>query len=196
MVGGKPGIRKGGDVLRRQHGIQLDDCTRGRLQEVGHPSIDGDTGKRLVDTMHVITGSTGTAETTGDERMHNNGIPDCNMAHRRADLVNPACVLMPKGIWEHNVRFLRPLALDNMEVGAAKPGSPDADDDIVGTGDPGFSYFLNNGKLFIVVQTNCFHIKSSMFNSSAPVKREPGRPHSRKKSPVARHRATLTSLPA
>ena len=35
---------------------------------------------------------------------------------------------------------------------------------------------------------------SSILSSSGPSKREPGNPHSRKKSPVARQSATLTSL--
>src|SRR5260370_12552174 len=46
------------------------------------------------------------------------------------------------------------------------------------------------------VQTYSFHMYSSMFSSSGPSKCEPGNPHSRKKSPVVRHKVTLTSLPA
>src|SRR2546429_9957916 len=49
---------------------------------------------------------------------------------------------------------------------------------------------------FILVQTYCFHLYSSIGSSSGPTKREPGKPHSRKKSPVARQRKTLVSLHA
>src|ERR1700730_10224361 len=49
---------------------------------------------------------------------------------------------------------------------------------------------------FIPVQTYCFHLYSSIGSSSDPTKREPGKPHSRKKSPVARQRETLVSLHA
>src|SRR5438105_10917999 len=50
--------------------------------------------------------------------------------------------------------------------------------------------------LFVMVQTYCFHLYSSIGSSSGPTKREPGKPHSRKKSPVARHKETLVSLHA
>src|SRR5438105_4483753 len=83
-----------------------------------------------------------------------------------------------------------------MQVGTAQAGSANAHDDIPWAGDLWLSYFLDVGKFMIVVQTDCFHLYSSIGNSSGPTKREPGRPHSRKKSPVARHKVTLTSLPA
>src|SRR2546421_9837981 len=83
-----------------------------------------------------------------------------------------------------------------MQVGAAQPGAANAHDDIPRARDLWLSYFLDCGKFMIVVQTDCFHLYSSIGSSSGPTKREPGRPHSRKKSPVVRHKVTLTSLPA
>src|SRR5229473_7472374 len=83
-----------------------------------------------------------------------------------------------------------------MQIGTAQPGAANAHDDIPWAGNLWLSYFLDFGKFMIMVQTDCFHLYSSIGSSSGPTKREPGRPHSRKKSPVARHRVTLTSLPA
>src|SRR5947199_1569265 len=83
-----------------------------------------------------------------------------------------------------------------MQVGTAQPGAANAHNDIPRAGDLWLSYFLDVGKFMIVVQTDCFHLYSSIGSSSGPTKREPGRPHSRKKSPVARHRETLVSLHA
>src|SRR5947199_4210692 len=83
-----------------------------------------------------------------------------------------------------------------MQVGTAQPGAANAHNDIPRAGDLWLSYFLDVGKFMIVVQTDCFHLYSSIGSSSGPTKREPGRPHSRKKSPVVRHKVTLTSLPA
>src|SRR5947199_4976753 len=82
-----------------------------------------------------------------------------------------------------------------MQVGTAQPGAANAHNDIPRAGDLWLSYFLDVGKFMILVQTDCFHLYSSIGSSSGPTKREPGRPHSRKKSPVARHNATLASLP-
>src|SRR6266516_2816850 len=62
------------------------------------------------------------------------------------------------------------------------------------TSDLWLRYFLDLGLFMILMQTYSFHMYSSMFSSSDPSKREPGNPHSRKKSPVARQSATLTSL--
>src|SRR5229473_8366650 len=83
-----------------------------------------------------------------------------------------------------------------MQIGTAQPGAANAHDDIPWAGNLWLSYFLDFGKFMILVQTDCFHLYSSIGSSSGPTKREPGRPHSRKKSPVARHKVTLTSLPA
>src|SRR2546421_11766224 len=83
-----------------------------------------------------------------------------------------------------------------MQVGAAQPGAANAHDDIPRARDLWLRDFLNCGKFFILVQTDCFHLYSSIGSSSGPTKREPGKPHSRKKSPVARQRETLVSLHA
>src|SRR5947209_20390507 len=83
-----------------------------------------------------------------------------------------------------------------MQVGAAQPGAANAHNDIPRARNRGLRDWLDFGKFFILVQTDCFHLYSSIGSSSGPTKREPGRPHSRKKSPVVRHKVTLTSLPA
>ena len=83
-----------------------------------------------------------------------------------------------------------------MQIGAAQPGSANAHNDIPGACYLWLRYFLYFGKFMILVNSHCFHMYSSMFSSSSPSKREPGNPHSRKKSPVARQSATLVSLVA
>src|SRR2546423_10899910 len=95
-----------------------------------------------------------------------------------------------------NARLLGPLSLNDMQVGTAQPGATNAHNDIPRARNRGLRDWLDFGKFMIVVQTDCFHLYSSIGSSSGPTKREPGRPHSRKKSPVARHKVTLTSLPA
>src|SRR5712691_7126604 len=83
-----------------------------------------------------------------------------------------------------------------MQIGTAQPGAANAHNDIPLARNRVLCYLLDFGKFMIVVHSHCFHLYSSIGSSSGPTKREPGRPHSRKKSPVARHKVTLTSLPA
>src|SRR6266568_2274700 len=103
---------------------------------------------------------------------------------------------MTQRVGEGNARFLLPLPLDNMQVGAAQASAANPNNDIVWTANLWLGNLFDHGMFFILVQTYCFHLYSSIGSSSDPTKREPGKPHSRKKSPVARQRATLTSLPA
>src|SRR2546423_1110406 len=90
----------------------------------------------------------------------------------------------------------RPGSRIDRRVGAVKASTANANDDIEWTGHLWLGNLFDFGKFFVMVQTDCFHLYSSIGSSSGPTKREPGRPHSRKKSPVVRHKVTLTSLPA
>src|SRR5713101_901377 len=83
-----------------------------------------------------------------------------------------------------------------MQVGATETSATNTYNDVKWAGNLWLLHLIYFGLFFILVQTNCFHRYSSIGNSSAPTKREPGKPHSRKKSPVVRHNVTLTSLPA
>src|SRR2546421_8215662 len=83
-----------------------------------------------------------------------------------------------------------------MQVGAAQTSAANAHDYIEGACHLWLGNLFDHRFLFIAMKTYCFHMYSSIGSSSGPTKREPGKPHSRKKSPVARQRATLTSLPA
>src|SRR5205823_13964960 len=115
---------------------------------------------------------------------------------RRPKLLDPAGVLMTKRVRPRHAGLLLPLPLDDMQVGAAEASTANANDDIEWTGHLWLVNLSDIGKFFVMVQTDCFHLYSSIGSSSGPTKREPGRPHSRKKSPVVRHKVTLTSLPA
>src|SRR2546430_17444472 len=103
---------------------------------------------------------------------------------------------MTKRVRQSHPRLPLPLPLNDMQVGAAKASTANANDDIEWTGHLWLGNLFDFGKFFVMVQTDCFHLYSSSGSSSGPTKREPGKPHSRKKSPVVRHNVTLTSLPA
>src|SRR2546422_299392 len=103
---------------------------------------------------------------------------------------------MAQRIGQGRVHFLFPLSLNDVQVGATQTRTTNAHNDIQRASDLRLTNLFDFRQFFVVVQSYCFHIYSSMFKSSGPTKREPGKPQSRKKSPVARHKATLTSLPA
>src|SRR6266566_148807 len=128
--------------------------------------------------------------------MHNHGISHSHIADRRPNLMHPAGVFMSQGVRQAHARYFCPLSLNDMQVGATQTCATNAHNHIKRTSHLWFVHLLYLGLFVIVVQAYCFHIYSSIGNASGPTKREPGRPHSRKKSPVVRHNVTLTSLPA
>src|SRR5436309_467240 len=83
-----------------------------------------------------------------------------------------------------------------MQISSAQASASNPHNDIEWTANLWLCDLFDHRLLFIMVQTYCFHMYSSIFRSSVPTKREPGKPQLRKKSPVARHNATFTSLPA
>src|SRR6266571_7430577 len=110
--------------------------------------------------------------------------------------MHPAGVFMPQGVRQGHAGYLCPLSLDNMQISTAQTCATDPYNHIIRTSHLWLVHLLYLGLFVIVVQAYCFHIYSSIGNASGPTKREPGKPHSRKKSPVVRHNVTLTSLPA
>src|SRR2546421_4079936 len=83
-------ISQGSNIFRGKTGIQFDDGTRSRLQKVGHAAIGGDAWKGIVGAVHIIARSTRAAKPTGDQRMDDDCITDCNIADCRSNLMHPA----------------------------------------------------------------------------------------------------------
>ena len=62
--------------------------------------------------------------------MDDHGVADLDVGHAGADLVDPARVLVAGHVGEHDLGLLRPLALLDVQVGAAQPGRADLHDHV------------------------------------------------------------------
>src|SRR5204862_6648754 len=98
--------------------------------EIGEPTVFVDPGKAAVGAVHVVAAPAALAEATGNERVHDDGVADLDIRDARSDLVDPAGVLVTKGVGQGHARLLRPLPLLNVEIGAAEPGGADPHDHV------------------------------------------------------------------
>src|SRR5439155_3063347 len=72
-------VGEGGDVLRLQRRIELDDRPGAREQEVGETAVSADPWETAVDAVHVVAATAGPAEATGDERVHDHRVADLDV---------------------------------------------------------------------------------------------------------------------
>lgn len=89
--------------------------------------------------------------------MHDHGIADSDVLDGRADGVHPASILVAKRVGQLDVAFVLPLALDDMQIGAAQAGTPDTHDDIVRTGNLRIDDLLDGRPLAVSVKADGFH---------------------------------------
>ena len=89
--------------------------------------------------------------------MNDDSVADGNVLNGGADGMYPAGILVAEGVGELDVTLVLPLALDDMEVGSAKPRAANAHDDIVRLGDLGLSDFLDLGALAVGMEADGFH---------------------------------------
>jgi hypothetical protein len=105
-------------------------------------------------------------------------VSDLDVGHRRADLLDPARVLVPRHIWQKcvvGILYRLPLALDDVDVRAAEPGGPDAYNHVERILYPGLVYLLDleavfGNALVVAVQPRSLHIEAS-FSSFCPTPR-------------------------
>src|SRR5690349_16075024 len=169
VISGETGISQGRNIFGVKARVELDNGTGARLEKVCHPTIDGDARKSRVRAVHIIAGTTGAAEATGNQRMNNNCVTDSYIADRRSNLLDPASVLMAQRIRQRYSGFLCPLSFDDMQVGAAEARAANAHNDIEGSSHLWFSYFGDFGKLVIFKKPYSFHMFSpSGYASFAP----------------------------
>ena len=99
-------------------------------QELGEAAVAVDAGERAVDAVHVVAAPARPAQPARDERVHDHGVADLDVGHAGADLVHPAGVLVAGRVGEDDLGLLRPLALLDVQVGAAQPGRADLHDHV------------------------------------------------------------------
>ena len=117
--GGEARVRERGDGGRLQRRVELHDRASAGMQEVGEPAVAIDARERAVDAVHVVAAAAGTAQPARDERVHDHRVTDLDVGHAGADLVHPARVLVAERVGQLDLGLLGPLALLDVQVGAA-----------------------------------------------------------------------------
>src|SRR5579883_126677 len=169
MVRGQTGISERGNVFRMKGWIEFDNRAGAGLEEFCHAAINGNTGEGRVGAVHVITSAAGATEATGNERVNDHGIANSHIADSRTHFLHPASIFMPNGIRQLHARFLRPLPLNNVQVGTTDARATDTHNDIPGAGDLWIVNLFYSGKLMVLVNPDSFHTTSpSRYASSTP----------------------------
>ena len=166
MDGGQAGVGQRGDVLGLQPGAELDHRARRGLEEVGEAAVAVDARKRAVEAVHVVADAAGQAQPAGDVGMHDDGVADLDVGHRRADLVDPAGVLVARGVGQLHAGLLGPLALLDVEVGAAQAGGADPHDHIERTVGLGLVDRVELQRVVVSVQPRGLHLPTSCVSGS------------------------------
>jgi hypothetical protein len=157
VVGGEARVGESGHVLRLQSGIELHQRSRGGLEQVGEAAVDADAREPPVAAVHVVRGAARAAEAARHEGVDDDGVADGDVGDGGAHLVDPARVLVAERVRKLDPALLLPLALDNVQVGAAEACPADPHDDVERVGGPRLLHLLENELLVIVVQPRCLH---------------------------------------
>ena len=93
--------------------------------------------------------------------MEDHGVIAAHVGDRGADLADPPGVLVTERVRQGDVALLRPLALDDVQVGPTQPGPADLDDDVQGAGDARFGHIVEDRLLLVCVEPDRFHSRTS-----------------------------------
>src|SRR6185295_8479117 len=128
VVGGDAGVGERRDVRGVGLGVRLHARPGGRAQVLGHSAVVvAQTGEEGVRAVHVVAGAAGQAQPAGGLGVQDHGVTDRDVRDTLADLVHPARILVPDDVGQVRVHGLRPVAVHDVQVGAAHPGATDLD---------------------------------------------------------------------
>src|SRR5215207_8348597 len=133
VVGGQAGVGQGGHVGRLELGVDLDHRPGPGPQELGHAAVAVEAGEEAVDAVHVVAGPAVATEPAGRLGVEDDRVAGGDVGDGRADLVDPAGVLVAEGVGQRRVGVqLVPLAQVEVDVGPAHARPADLDDHVVG----------------------------------------------------------------
>src|SRR4051812_31292620 len=161
---GEPGVGQRGDLGRLERGVELDDRAGARQQVLGEAAVAADAGERAVLAVHVVALAAGTAQPARDERVDDDGVADLDVRDAGADLVHPAGVLVARRVGQLHLGLLGPLALLDVQVGAAEPGRADADDHVERARDLRLVDVVHLQSLVVGVQASRLHAATSSWS--------------------------------
>jgi hypothetical protein len=107
--------------------------------------------------VHVVSGAARAAEAAGDERVDDDRVAHLHVRHPRADLVDPARVLVAGRVGQPDLRLLGPLPLLDVQVGAAQAGRTDPHDDVERSGRLRLVDLVELERLLVGVQAGSLH---------------------------------------
>ena len=157
VVGRQAGVRQRSDSSGLDPGSELDHRAHGGPDEVRHTAIGVDAGESARLAVHVVAGPTRPAEAACDQRVEDHGVAWLQVLHRGADGMDPAGVLVAHGVGQYDVALVRPLTLDDVQVGTAESRSSDPDHHVIRSRGLGFRDLLDDRALLVPVQSNRLH---------------------------------------
>src|SRR5699024_12149710 len=94
------------------------------------PTVDVQAGEGGVLAVRIIADAARSAQPAAGQRVHDHRIPGGHVGHRGPDLTHPAGVLVSEDVGQLRMLDLFPLALDDVQVGAAHTGGADVHDHV------------------------------------------------------------------
>ena len=120
------------------------------------PSLLLRPGKKSLLALHVVAGPAGQAQPAGRLRVQDHRVADGHVRDALADLVHPAGVLVADHVGKVGVHRLGPVAVDDVQVGAADAGAADLDDDVEGPLERRLRYVVDLGVLWYACTRTAF----------------------------------------
>ncbi len=103
----------------------------------------------------------GQAQPAGRLRVQDHGVADGDVGDALADLVDPAGVLVADDVGQLGVHGLGPVAVDDVQVGAADAGAADLDDHVERALERGLRYVVDLGIFVVRVHPDGLHRHTS-----------------------------------
>ncbi len=136
------------------------DAGAGRGQQVlGHAAVVRKPGERgTVHAVHVVAGPAGPAQPVGDQRVQDDGVADGQVGDGRSPPRAPSRRSRGRACRAGSgcIRLV-PLALDDVQVGAAHAGPADFHDNVERALDTRLGHLVNDGLLVIAMQPDGLH---------------------------------------
>mmetsp|Transcript_2905 Transcript_2905/g.5023 ORF Transcript_2905/g.5023 Transcript_2905/m.5023 type:complete len:318 (+) Transcript_2905:1798-2751(+) len=144
-VGRQARIGIGRDLLGFEHLWQRNEVARGGDKRLGITAIAIKTGEAAL-AVHILAAPARNTGPVGDFRVHDDRIALFETLDLRADLLDPACVLMAQNERQKSVargvHMRSPNALDHMQIGAAAPCPADPNDHVRALGNHRIGHVL------------------------------------------------------
>src|SRR5690349_13013939 len=162
VVGSDAGVGESRDVGRLGLRVELHAGPGRGEQKIGHPAVAvGEAGEGTVLAVHVISAPAGTAQAAARRRVQDHRVAHRHVGDPGTHFLHPSGVLVTEDVWQYGLRSLGPLALDDVQVGAAYPGAADLNDHVERALDDRLGHFLDHGVAMVFMQADGFHCSSS-----------------------------------